>query len=109
MSTEFPQLFNTVTVGAEGTNFGAADPLPALLTQPFTVCVTVYVLVIVTVMEVVEAPVLHNKEPEKLPAVRTEFPQLLVTDTVGAEGTAIGAAVPLPAGLTHPFMVCVTV
>ena len=32
-----------------------------------------------------------------------------VTLTVGAAGTANGAAVPLPEGLVHPLNVCVTV
>jgi hypothetical protein len=40
---------------------------------------------------------------------KTEFPQLLLTVTTGAEGTVIGAAVPEPAELVHPPTVCVTV
>ena len=35
-------------------------------------------------------------------AESTEFPQLLVTVTTGADGTAIGAAVPDPAALVQP-------
>ena len=40
-SVELPQLFTTVTDGADGINFGAATPLPAGLLQPFTMVVTV--------------------------------------------------------------------
>jgi len=42
----------------------------------------------VTVMDVVVAPLLHNNEPVKLPAVNTELPQLFTTLTEGAVGTA---------------------
>ena len=38
---ELPQLFTTVTDGADGIDFGAATPLPAALVQPFTMVVTV--------------------------------------------------------------------
>jgi hypothetical protein len=55
------------------------------------------------------APLLHNNEPVNDPAVNIELPQLLTTDTVGAEGIVFGAATPLPVVLVHPFMVCVTV
>ena len=68
-----------------------------------------YVSAVVTVMDDVVAPLLHNKEPVKPEAVNTEFPQLLVTATVGAGGVVFGAAVPVPAVLVHPFIVCVTV
>jgi len=40
-STEFPQLFTTVTTGVEGVVFGAAMPLPGRLVQPLTLVVTV--------------------------------------------------------------------
>ena len=40
-NVEVPQLFTTVTDGADGVAFGAAMPEPAALVQPFTVCVTV--------------------------------------------------------------------
>ena len=40
VNVELPQLFTTVTVGADTFN-GAASPLPGLLVHPFTVCVTV--------------------------------------------------------------------
>ena len=51
------------------------------------------------------APLLHNSEPVKDPAVNTELPQLLTTDTVGADGVCFGAAIPLPEVLAHPFTV----
>ena len=64
VNTELLQLLVTVTVGAGTLEFtGAATPLPGVLVHPFTVCVTVYVPAAVTVMEVVVAPVLHNKVP----------------------------------------------
>ena len=64
-----------------------------------------------TVIVVVVAPVLHNNVPVKLPAVRTELPQLFTVDMDGADGIAFGFGKPLPTGLTHPFavFVCVTV
>jgi len=71
-----------------GIALGAATPLPAGLAQLFTVRVTVYVAAVVTVMELVVAPVLHNNEPVPV-AVNSELPQLLVTETVGAEGMEV--------------------
>ena len=41
--------------------------------------------------------------------VKVDDPQLSVTDTVGADGTGNGFAVPDPAALVHPPDVCVTV
>ena len=42
VNVELPQLFTTVTVGADTFAFtGAATPRPGLLVHPFTVCVTV--------------------------------------------------------------------
>lgn len=62
-----------------------------------------------TVMDGVVAPLLHNKEPVKPEAVNTELPQLSVTATVGvATAELIGAAIPLPAALVHPFTVWIT-
>lgn len=58
-----------------------------------------------TVIEVLVAPLLHNNDPVKFPAVNTELPQLFTTDTVGADGITFGADVPLPAAPVHPFIV----
>ena len=44
-------------------------------------------------MEVVVAPVFHNKDPVNEPAVNVELPQLFTTDTVGVEGTAFTVSV----------------
>jgi hypothetical protein len=49
--------------------------------------------------------VLHNNDPVNPEAVNTELSQLSVTATDGAAGIALGAAVPLPAGLVHPSIV----
>ena len=104
-----PQLSTTDTTGADGIACGAATPLPEGLVQPFTVCVTEYVPAVVTVIDEVVAPLLHNKEPVNEPAVNVELPQLSTTDTVGADGISFGAATPLREGLVHPFTVWVTV
>ena len=108
VNIELPQLSTTDTVGADGIAFGVATPLPGRLVHPFSVCVTVYVPAVVTVMDEVVAPLLHNKEPVKDVAVNIELPQLSTTDTMGADGIACGAATPLPEGLVQPFNVCVT-
>ena len=92
-------------MGAEGNGFGAALPLPPALSHPFTVWVTVYDPAVVTVMDVVVAPVFHNKDPVKLPAVTAELPQLFNTVTVGAEGIDFGAAALLAAALVQPLTV----
>ena len=84
--------------------------LPGELLQPFMDCVTEYVPGVDTVMDVPVAPLLHNNEPVKSEAVRTELPQLSIAVTVGVATTEfIGFANPLPAALVHPFTVCVTV
>lgn len=41
VNKEFSQSFVTLTDGADGITFGAATPLPDVLVQPSTVCVTV--------------------------------------------------------------------
>ena len=93
-----------------GVGLGAAVPLAAGLVHPFIVCVTVRVPGVVTVIDAVVAPVLHNNVPVNALAVNTELLQLLVTATVGA-GTVefTGAATPLRGALVHPLTVCVTV
>jgi hypothetical protein len=108
--TELVQLSVTDTAGAAGIAFGLASPAPAVLLQPFTVCVTVYIPAVATVIDDVVAPVLHNRLPVKPEAVSSELPQLSVTDTTGA-GTfeLFGAATPLPEALVHPLIDCVTV
>ena len=109
VNTELPQLLITATVGTATVPVGAAVPLPAALVQPFTVCVTVYVAAVLTVIDAAVDPLLHNNVPEKADAVNTELPQLLATVIVGATGVAFGAAVALRVALVHPFNVCVTV
>src|SRR5436190_5003821 len=109
VNVELPQLFTTVTTGADGITFGAATPLPGTLVHPFTVCVTEYVPAVVTVIAEVAAPVLHNKGPLYPDVDNTELPQLFTTVTTSADGSAFGAATPLREGLVHPFTVCVTV
>jgi hypothetical protein len=103
VNMELSQLLTTSTVGAAGTCFGAATPLPAVLVQPLTVWVIVYAPAVDTVMDEDVSPVLHNKAPVKPAAVNTELPQLLATDTTGAFGVVPGVAVPLPALLVQPF------
>lgn len=103
VSTELPQLSATETVGAGGVVFGAAVPLPVKLLQPFTVCVTEYIPAFATVMEDEVAALLHNREPVKSDAVKTEFSQSLTTLTAGATGISFGTAMPLPAKLLQPF------
>jgi hypothetical protein len=100
----------TETAGAAGVAKGAAMPLPGELLHPFTVWVTVYVPAVLTVMEVVVSPVLHNNAPVNPVAVKTELPQLLATITPGVDTEEFnGAAIPFPGKLVHPFTVCVTV
>ncbi len=103
------QLSVTVTTGAAGIVFGAAVPLPGRLVHPFTVVVTVYVPGVLTVIDAVAAPVLHNNVPAAAVDNVDVLLQLSVTVTTGAAGAVFGAAVPLPDGLVHPFTVVVTV
>ena len=56
-------------------------------------------------MDEVVAPLLQNSDPVNDPAVNTEFPQLLTTVIVGADGTVFGAAIPLAGELVHPLTV----
>jgi phage-related protein len=109
VSVDVPQLFTTATVGADGAAFGAAVPCAGALTQPFTVCVTVKAAPFDTVIDAVVAPLLQRIAPVVLEAVSVDVPQLSATVTVGADGVALGAAVPCADALTQPFTVCVTV
>ena len=86
---ELPQLLTTVTTGVAGVATGAAMPEPAALVQPLTVLVTVYVPAVVTVIEAVVAPVLHNIVPP-VGIDNVELPQLFTTVTTGAAGAAFG-------------------
>ena len=60
-------------------------------------------------MELVVSPVLQDNDPVTPVAVKTELPQLLLTDIPGAAGVSLGAEVALAAGPEQPFIVCVTV
>ena len=88
-------------VGVEGVVFGAATPEPDADVQPFTVCVTVYVPALLTVIGEVVSVVLHNKVPEVV-ADNVEVPlQLLVTFTDGANG--VGFIVKDKILVVHPL------
>ena len=56
-------MFTTVIPGAAGIAFGADVALAEALVHPSTVCLTVYVLELVTVIDGVVAPLLHNNVP----------------------------------------------
>jgi len=60
-----------------------------------------------TVIELVVAPVLHNKLPVAV-VDNVDVPQLLVTVTTGAAGVAFGAEIPVPSALLHPSTVLFT-
>ncbi len=61
-----------------------------------------------TVIDGVDAPLLHNNVPVAV-VESVELPQLLATVTTGATGITLGADAPLPAVLVHPLTVAVTV
>ena len=109
VNTELPQLSTTVTSGVSGMTFGAAIALANELVHPPIDCDKVYIPAVGNVMELVVSPVLHDNDPVTPVAVKTELPQLLLTDMPGAAGVGLGADVTLAAGLEQPFMVCVTV
>jgi hypothetical protein len=87
VSNDVPsQLSVTVTVGAVGALPGFATPLPAVDVHVPTVCVTVYVPAVVTVITGVVAPVLQLiVAPATIPvAVSVDVPsQLSTTVTPG--------------------------
>ena len=96
------QLSTPLRLRAGGIVNGTAVPMLVGLVQPLTVRVRLYVLAIDVLIEVVVSPELHNKTPaETLDNI--EFPHLLITDITGVEGIAFGAALPVPATLTHPL------
>jgi hypothetical protein len=101
---EFPQLFTTVTTGVAGIATGAALPDPAALVQPLPVCVTVYEPAILTVIEEVVSPVLHNKAPGAV-VDKVEEPQLFTTVTKGVADEATGAATANPKTPAQPSTV----
>ena len=88
-------------------NPGLATPEPGKLVHPPTVCVTVYIPAVGTVIVAVVSVVDHNKF---VPVVdRTDPPQPSTTVTTGANGIANGFAIPVPDKLVQPPTVCVTV
>ena len=88
---------------------GAAMPEPDALAQPLTVCVTVYVPALLTLMDEVVSVVLHNKVPDA-EVDKIDVPlQLFTTFTVGADGVVFGVANPEPTELVQPSIVCITV
>ena len=103
VNIELPQLFATETEGA-ATTTGEVIPEPGELVHPLAaVCVTVKVDAVNTVIDVVVAAVLHNRLPVKLLAVSTELPQLFTTETVGDDGTPLGAATGVAFKLVQPL------
>ncbi len=109
VNTELPQLSITVTPGVTGMAIGAAVAMANELLHPSTTCNKVYDPAVGDVIELVVCPVLHNKEPVTPVAVKTELPQLLLTDIPGAAGVGLGAEVALAGALEQPFIDCVTV
>ena len=103
------QLFTTVITGVAGADLGAAVAVAGILLHPSTVAITVYAPAVVTVISAVASFVLHRKEPIPV-AVNVEVPlQLLATNIPGIAGVDLGAAMPDPVPLVHPFIVDVTV
>jgi hypothetical protein len=88
---EEPQLFTTVITGLAGIDFGAATPTPGVLVTPLTVCFTVYMPVLFTVIEEVVSPVLHNNDPVAV-VDKVELPQLFTTVTSGG-GTSCDSVI----------------
>ena len=69
--------------------FGAATPDPAALTQPFTVCVTVKVAALLTVISEDIAAVFHNNVPNAV-VDNVDVPlQLFTTLTIGVDGIVV--------------------
>src|SRR5205809_1035318 len=105
---EFPQLLMSDTDGLAGAVLGAAIPLPARLTHPFIVALTVYERPSLTVTDGVVAPLLHSIAPVAL-VVKVDIPQLFTTDIPGAAGPGAGRQLAPPARLVQPLTVVVTV
>ena len=69
--------------------FGAATPEPEALTHPLTVCVSVYVPALLTLIDDVIAVVLHNRVPDAV-VDKVDVPsQLLTTLTDGVDGVVL--------------------
>ena len=66
---------------------------------------TEYVPAVATGIGAAVSPVLHNTAPVNDPTVNTDWPQLLTTVTVGVDGIAFGADIPVTASLVHPSTV----
>ena len=110
VNNELPQLFTTVTPGADGIDSGTDDALAVEL-HPFatSVRVTSYVAEFVTVIDEDVDPLLHNNVvPETVLVDNTELPQLLVTVIVGVAGTRFGADEALAVAV-QPFAASVRV
>ena len=81
-----------LVIPAVGAVLGSAKPEPDALVHPLTVCVTVYVPAMLTMIEDVVSFVLHNKVPEAV-VDKVDVPlQLFVTLTTGV-GTTSGCAI----------------
>ena len=78
-----------VILGAVMSAIGAATPEPEALTHPLTVCVSVYVPALLTLIDDVVAVVLHNRVPDAV-VDKVDVPlQLLTTLTVGVDGVVL--------------------
>ena len=103
------QLSTTFTTGAASAVPGDAMPEPCKLVQPFTVCVTLNVPLLLTVIVEPVEPVLHNRLPVAV-VDKVEVPlQLFTTVTIGVAGVVFGAAMPEPGALVQLPTVVVTV
>ena len=111
VGTVQPGCTDTVAVGAAGNATGAAvTELLIILVHPPTVCVTVYVPAVVTVLGLPVPASLQVSVPVAPVAVMVELPQLFTTVNTGAAGTGNGAVfTELLTGLVQPPTVCVTV
>lgn len=61
-----------------------------------------------TIIDELVSPVFHNRDPVAV-VDNVELPQLSTTVTTGAGSITFGAAIPEPAALVQPSIVCVTV
>lgn len=98
---ELPQLFIILIVGVNGTAFGVAIAEPCALVQPPIVCITVYVPALVTVIDEVAAPLLHNKVPVAV-VDKVDEPQLFEIVITGT-GTASGCVIVTGTDAVHPL------